>query len=445
MSRSRRKTLLFVILTLLLIPLLVEISLHLVYAATHRRLFPFEEYAEAMDDVADFNPAEERIPDNAGAVELADFMGNDVLHPFIGYVVDPRRHPDASYLGFPQKHDDPLTPAGEDVLTVLVVGGSFAQGVSTLGETAMQSTLAERGIQARVITAAMGGYKQPQQLTTVAFLLSLGADIDVVVNIDGFNEVALPPFNHQVRVNPFYPRAWNQRVAGRIHPATLRHAGRIWILQDRRRRRAEVFQALPKYSIVRNILWRSLDAQTARRIQEIEQAFQESAPRSKAGFMHRGPELEMESGDDLFRALVDHWVRSSVLLNSLCEGQGIVYLHALQPNQYYEAGRMLTPHEREVAYEEKHPYRPGVVQGYPLLIEAGQTLLSAGVDFQDLTMIYKDVKAPVYADTCCHANHLGYEIVGSAIAERIAEVLGRGEAERGVAEPPHTAHAGPES
>ena len=39
------------------------------------------------------------------------------------------------------------------------------------------------------------GYKQPQQLLILSYFLSIGQSFDVVVNIDGFNEVAMSPLN----------------------------------------------------------------------------------------------------------------------------------------------------------------------------------------------------------------------------------------------------------
>src|SRR6185436_13391576 len=41
------------------------------------------------------------------------------------------------------------------------------------------------------------GYKQPQQLLVLAYFLSIGQPLDLVVNIDGFNEVALSSLNDQ--------------------------------------------------------------------------------------------------------------------------------------------------------------------------------------------------------------------------------------------------------
>ena len=38
---------------------------------------------------------------------------------------------------------------------------------------------------------AHGGWKQPQQLLALSWILALGGELDVLINVDGFNEVAL--------------------------------------------------------------------------------------------------------------------------------------------------------------------------------------------------------------------------------------------------------------
>ena len=40
-----------------------------------------------------------------------------------------------------------------------------------------------------LLNTAVGGYKQPQPLMVVSYLLALGAHFDAVINIDGFNDV----------------------------------------------------------------------------------------------------------------------------------------------------------------------------------------------------------------------------------------------------------------
>jgi lysophospholipase L1-like esterase len=57
----------------------------------------------------------------------------------------------------------------------------------------------------------------------------------------------------------------------------------------------------------------------------------------------------------------------------------------------------------------------GVRSGYPRLRAAGQTLRQSGVAFADLSMIFRDVSAPLYYDAC-HFNEAGNAILAREIA-----------------------------
>ena len=90
-------------------------------------------------------------------------------------------------------------------------------------------------------------------------------------------------------------------------------------------------------------------------------------------------------------------------MRELCEANGIGYLHALQPNQYLQDSKPLSEEERRVAIgPPQWGYRRAAEEGFPLLVDAGRELATAGVDFEDLTDVFADVTAPVYVDACCH-------------------------------------------
>ena len=73
-----------------------------------------------------------------------------------------------------------------------------------------------------ILTDSLGGYKQPQQLLTLAYYISLGAEFDTVINIDGFNEVALPPIhNIPKNIYPFYPVGHYLRTSDLIDTGML--------------------------------------------------------------------------------------------------------------------------------------------------------------------------------------------------------------------------------
>ena len=63
-----------------------------------------------------------------------------------------------------------------------------------------------------VVTLGIAGYKKTQQLLALAYFLSLGAEYDLIINLDGYNDIVLPiTDNYSFGVNPFFPRAWNLR------------------------------------------------------------------------------------------------------------------------------------------------------------------------------------------------------------------------------------------
>ncbi|MGV2341075.1 MAG UNVERIFIED_CONTAM: hypothetical protein LVR18_46165 [Planctomycetaceae bacterium] len=60
---------------------------------------------------------------------------------------------------------------------------------------------------------ALPGYKQPQQLMALNYVLSLGGEFDAVLNIDGFNDGALSILeNAQPKASIAYPSACTSLV-----------------------------------------------------------------------------------------------------------------------------------------------------------------------------------------------------------------------------------------
>jgi hypothetical protein len=80
------------------------------------------------------------------------------------------------------------------------------------------------------VKAAIGGYKQPQQLMALNYFTALGGEFDVLVNVDGFNEVALPPLENIPQTNPFCPRQWHLRMRMVPNQEFLATVGKIRFL-----------------------------------------------------------------------------------------------------------------------------------------------------------------------------------------------------------------------
>jgi hypothetical protein len=430
-ARERRRTrsfglrLLFGLLTAALVWAILEAGLHAIYLIAFQRPFPFAQYHGAMSRLARGRGESTTAPvAGAGVMVLEDQNAIEVIHPYVGWVRDPNAGPGVSRLGLHDPEVDLLAPPPPGWVTVAVFGGSFARQLTTVGRPYLEEELRASGHRVRVVSVAIGAYKQPQQLNTLSMLLSLGARFDVVVNLDGFNEIALgPAVNMPKGASPIYPTGWYYRVMNLSDRAALRSAGKVEWLRSWRGAWAAAMEDLPgRWSILRCGLWRAADKIMQREmLLEIDRAGRAAA--SARSYLLTGPDLVSPEPDKLYPFLADHWASCSLQMDALCSRAGTAYFHFLQPNQYDEGSKVLTEEERRQAFEENNACRPSVLAGYPLLRDRGARLAAQGVRFEDLSMIYKDKSQTLWADVCCHPNREGYEIVARRVGERVREYL----------------------
>lgn len=354
----------------------------------------------------------------------------DIVHPYLGFVRRPRSASETrlpygvSEFGFPD-NDLPLVERQPGEVIIAVVGGSVAEefarhGWETLREQ-LQTSEPFRQKRPRIVRLGLSGYKQPQQLLLVNYLLALGAEFDVVVNLDGFNEVALPDVeNIPNHVFAAFPRGWHVRVMDTDDIQVLRQLGNLVAIQEADKERAKVFGRAPwRWSPTADVVWLVLH----RRAQEQErQAHLELQNLGNRGEVHAalGPAQSFDSKLLLYRYCVTLWKNSSRLLHATCQQRSIRYLHFLQPNQYLpESKPRMSREEKRKVFQDEYPGRSAVEKGYPLLRQAGKDLIAEGVEFHDLTQLFQETAETTYRDECCHLNETGNAI----LAKRVAEAL----------------------
>ena len=343
-----------------------------------------------------------------------------VLHPFFGYGVD-----HAPSFGVGSKVA-PVQQRRPGTLIVGITGGSVAGQVRTVLAQALRNELElrELDLEPVVVGLLVDGFKQPQQLAAVQWFLSLGAEYDVVINLDGFNDIVLPwTDNYLVGVHPFYPRSWNWMVRRRPSQAALEAVGEIAFL---RRKQEELARWagdswLGRSALVGLVVQTRLASHGARLA-----ALQESLAQASSGptFEANGPFEPYPSYDALQREAADVWARSSVLLHHALRASGTAYLHVLQPNQYVPGSKPLSAQERRTAFDADHAYREPVEQGYPHLLRASNGIREAGVAFVDATQLFEEEQESVYRDDCCHFNAAGKERLARLAAQHALNVLG---------------------
>jgi hypothetical protein len=354
-----------------------------------------------------------------------------VPHPFSGFVYNPesrrlrqqqgRGAMELTDLGFFRL---PEPPGQREELQVAIFGGSMAAYLCIDGREGLERTLAQglalgsRRVQVQCF--ALGGFKQPQMATTLVYLSALGRRFDAVIELDGFNEVALSFDDYKKRrLFPAFPRDWDHLVVQSPDVEEQMRAGRVAYLLQWRARLARWFSRRPlSWSVTAALVWKSVHRLVGRDLARArEELTLPSGPEDD--YRRRGPFRSYANDGDLLQDIAHVWGRSSLQMHHLCAGAGTRYGHFLQPNQYLPGSKPMGPSERAVAYRAEQIYRLPVELGYPLLQAEGAHLAQEGVDFHDLTGIFSARSEPLYVDECCHVNATGSAILGEAIGRAL--------------------------
>ncbi len=270
----------------------------------------------------------------------------------------------------------------------------------------------------RVESHGRGGFKQPQQLNLVAYLLALGPQPDAVINLDGYNEVGIASINASGGVHPAYPSAgqWGTLAVGlSADPGRLEQLVAIW----RHKRKGErLVERTLETGLHRSAILGWIAVKRMRRIQADWAAAQEVHVSGLLGEDERGALQGPSIGDDperAYDAMARNWFESSRSLHALCAARGIHYLHVLQPTLHDTGSKPLTEAEQETGTAHVAAV-DGVQTVYPRLRDEGRRLQAEGIAFYDASQVFADVEETLYFDAC-HFYADGNRMLGVAMAE----------------------------
>ena len=335
-------------------------------------------------------------------------------------------------FGFASPVDYPVRRSSERQFLVGIFGGSVAVWFCQIGAARLIERLRSHSYFAGrdILLLCFGheGYKQPQQALVLGYFLSLGQPLDLVVNIDGFNEVALGALNQERGLDSSMPSAQHlEALINVVNQATLtpdKLSSLAAIFENRRRliglrerirtnRFASVNFVLDRYyTVVRN-----------RYVQELGRFNRLPSNPLDNTFVQVAPPLDSRDRSQALAGIASTWANASALMHDMLVRRNGAYVHVLQPNQYY-GGRTFSVAEAKVAVNDRSPYRSSVKEGYPLLIEAGKTLRARSISFFDATGAFDRHSAAVYIDDCCHYTKVGNEILADFVAASILDSPG---------------------
>ncbi len=330
-----------------------------------------------------------------------------------------RAHP---YFGFISGADNVFSP--NDVL-IGIFGGSVAKGFAyhemihhDLARR-LQESAQFRGRNIVILDYAHQTYKQPQQLNVLAYYMARGQAFDIVLNLDGFNEVA------------FLRNHLDRGVAGPM-PAEFIMTPLAQLTSkspslEGMRDIAEIIECKQEYrlhnaraqgrSTAAGYVWDHL--QTRRflsRKNELESRLgqRETTPLIQLDRTETNATLQSE-----VRELVGVWRECSRFMDALARANGARYFEFIQPNQYWDTGRPMSEGESRVALNPDSSFIPGVELGYPLLLEEAASLRRQGVASFSAAEVFDNATEAMYIDNCCHFNALGNKLLADFMADAI--------------------------
>lgn len=357
------------------------------------------------------------------------FHYGQALHPYLGYTGDAGL--DTVVTGKYGSDYDHEAASDTAAYVVAVTGGSVAMQYASREHMKSMSAEMEawpemQGRKVHFVSYCYAGYKQPQQLMGLLYFLSIGDEFDMVINLDGYNDLMLPRMeNYPAGVNPFYPRSWNFQTSSAIGTDELRVAAKLMNLREERERvRRGYSWWLPRNSNFLLSLWEGRDNRIRARIMEENTALRSVQERNKYSFQSHGPRFHTDSDDAYFREMIAYWGRCSEMMYQVCQARGIRYLHLLQPNQYMPGSKEMGAEELSVAMmPDQEPARLWITRFYPELCAEGERLRQKGLPFFDLTGVFRRTTEPIYVDPCCHVNERGNELMREVIMQKIRSSL----------------------
>lgn len=324
-------------------------------------------------------------------------------------------------FGFPSKVNYPFAKTDDRQFVIGIFGGSVGAYFCRLGAARLEERLRQSGsfTSRELVTLCFSheGYKQPQQLLVLNYFLSIGQPFDLVINIDGFNEVALGRINDQYGWDVSMPShehldaLINLVNEATLTPAKLESLARIvkyrqqlnGIAERSNRTRFASFEFVLRhyYGFVR------------RRYEQERVRFDRlpSNPPANSA-IHVTPKIRERSGVAVYEDIAANWRTASVLMQQLLTARGAGYVHVLQPNQYYST-RLFAAAEKTIAFNAGSPFKEGAVLGYPFLEKA----LEPGA--LNAVHIFDTAPEAVYVDDCCHYSVAGNRLLADFIAKAI--------------------------
>ena len=343
------------------------------------------------------------------------------LHPYLGFITTP------GYPGLPFKK------TSKDQFIIGIFGGSVAMH---FWEYEIQHHVLARTLQALpqfqnkeivVLKLCNPAHKQPQQLLTLSYFLSVGQELDMVINIDGFNEVAASYLNNRAGLEVSMPFGMMVlplvALANKdLSPEELALSLEVLQLKNKLN---DTVNRLSECRLATCFTLRWMQAKYFfRQYRAKSQSLSQLKRDEKKDSLVHLDRIEKPLDDaEAIERTVDMWINSSLAMNDLLAARRIPYFEFIQPNQYYATNRQFSAEEKKIAFDENSLFKEPTVKAYPKLLAKISNLRAAGVKVFNAANVFDETRDVVYLDNCCHYTDAGNEILSNFISQNIVTVL----------------------
>jgi hypothetical protein len=321
---------------------------------------------------------------------ILTWMDPFVAHPYFGY----------EYPDWHKDKAETLAAKTSGDYVVGIFGGSVA-GIFAdfllkhpLYLDRLRQSLPEIGERRPLlVNFSAGGYKQPQQFFIASYFMDR---IDLMINLDGFNDVASRNFY------PLFPmefpglslKLYGQESVWRLVGNTLKWCYKVL------NKLPLVIPGLSR-SHLYFLFWQVFHQKLASAIGLVEARYY-SALVGRSLSDVEGVSIDIEHK-------VAIWKRYTTMQSRLAAAYHKNTIFFLQPNQYVKGSKPLSAEERQMAFNPSAA--DAVDEAMRQARNAIPELRKAGVQAYDLTEAFAGREETLYVDACCHFNDRGNEIL----------------------------------
>lgn len=335
-------------------------------------------------------------------LEILQWSQDIKPHPLFGFM----REKNLSLIGELREHH----PTNE--FRILLLGGSVAEifGDWTHIETILKQRIsALRNLDVRLLNLATGGYKQPQQFFILSYLID---QVDLVINIDGFNELMSHDDDFYFPLE--YPIFWNRFFSENSFNYGLYTAeASVRLLYQFINFLPQRFKYLSS-SRAYYFFWSNLRIILFNSFMRLERLNRDKLNEGRK--LMRPPD-DLESGG---KEKLSVWKKYQVLSALIARSRNLPYFSFVQPNQYLKGSKPLS--SREIQNFINPAWAAFLNPRMKMLSEAADELAKSGLPVKNAMWIFKNELQDIYIDSCCHFNDLGNKILENAILDEIQSV-----------------------